>query len=305
MRDRIRRPGRRTVLLAAALAALLIWGAAALGGDFFRSVSAALVQDLTPIRLSDTDQGIVMSVQSVTEKDGAFHVRIALRDELGDRLREGADLFDVYRSGIRRAVSLTCEPLGFDAGTGSSGLIVVIRPGDGRDLEGEKFTLSVTQLMLGQTVTETVLPVDWGNLPRDHAAMRRKVNQLGWTDGYKPAAFEDGTALLLQPGSLDLPAAPGVTLTAAGFLENRLRLQLRFDGHSPYDQEALTLTAPDGTAYRACAFLYTQAEEGTVYRDAVYDVTPEALTDCVLSGRFATGGQLLQGDWQITFRLDS
>lgn len=159
--------------------------------------------------------------------------------------------------------------------------------------------------MLGQTVTETVLPVDWGNLPRDHAAMRRKVNQLGWTDGYKPAAFEDGTALLLQPGSLDLPAAPGVTLTAAGFLENRLRLQLRFDGHSPYDQEALTLTAPDGTAYRACAFLYTQAEEGTVYRDAVYDVTPEALTDCVLSGRFATGGQLLQGDWQITFRLDS
>ncbi len=179
MRDRIRRPGRRTVLLAAALAALLIWGAAALGGDFFRSVSAALVQDLTPIRLSDTDQGIVMSVQSVTEKDGAFHVRIALRDELGDRLREGADLFDVYRSGIRRAVSLTCEPLGFDAGTGSSGLIVVIRPEDSRDLEGEKFTLSVTQLMLGQTVTETVLPVDWGNLPRDHAAMRRKVNQLG------------------------------------------------------------------------------------------------------------------------------
>ena len=116
---------------------------------------------------------------------------------------------------------------------------------------------------------------------------------------------EDGTALLLQPGSLDLPAVPGVTLTAAGFLENRLRLQLRFDGHSPYDQEALTLTAPDGTAYRACAFLYTQAEEGTVYRDAVYDVTPEALTDCVLSGRFATGGQLLQGDWQVTFRLDS
>ena len=99
MRDRIRRPGRRTVLLAAALAALLIWGAAALGGDFFRSVSAALVQDLTPIRLSDTDQGIVMSVQSVTEKDGAFHVRIALRDELGDRLREGADLFDVYQIG--------------------------------------------------------------------------------------------------------------------------------------------------------------------------------------------------------------
>ena len=178
MRARIRRPGRRTVLLAAALAALLIWGAAALGGDFFRSVSAALVQDLTPIRLSDTDQGIVMSVQSVTEKDGAFHVRIALRDELGDRLREGADLFDVYRSGIRRAVSLACEPLGFDAKTGSSGLIVVIRPGDSRDLEGEKFTLSVTQLMLGQTVTETVLPVDWGNLPRDHAAMRRKVNQL-------------------------------------------------------------------------------------------------------------------------------
>ena len=70
MRARIRRPGRRTVLLAAALAALLIWGAAALGGDFFRSVSAALVQDLTPIRLSDTDEGIVMSVQSVTEKAG-------------------------------------------------------------------------------------------------------------------------------------------------------------------------------------------------------------------------------------------
>lgn len=305
MRGRIRRPGRRTVLLAAALAALLIWGAAALGGDFFRSVSAGLVQGLTPVCLSDTDQGIVMSVQSVTEKDGAFHVRIALRDELGDRLQEGADLFDVYRSGIRRAVSLTCEPLGFDAKTGSSGLIVVIRPGDGRDLEGEKFTLSVTQLMLGQTVTETVLPVEWGNLPRDHAAMRRRVSQLGWTDGYKPAAFEDGTALLLQPGSLDLPAAPGVTLTAAGFLEDQLRLQLRFDGHSPYDREALTLTAPDGTAYRACAFIYTQTEEGTVYRDAVYDVTPEALADCVLAGRFATGGQMLQGDWQVTFRLDS
>ena len=103
MRARIRRPGRRTVLLAAALAALLIWGAAALGGDFFRSVSAALVQDLTPIRLSDTDQGIVMSVQSVTEKDGAFHVHIALRDELGDRLREGAALFPGGAAAVREA----------------------------------------------------------------------------------------------------------------------------------------------------------------------------------------------------------
>ena len=171
---------------------------------------------------SYTLQGVSDSVAMTAVVQGELAGRL-----MGDRLREGADLFDVYRSGIRRAVSLACEPLGFDAGTGSSGLIVVIRPEDSRDLEGEKFTLSVTQLMLGQTVTETVLTVDWGNLPRDHAAMRRKVNQLGWTDGYKPAAFEDGTALLLQPGSLDLPAAPGVTLTAAGFLENRLRLQLR------------------------------------------------------------------------------
>ena len=76
-----------------------------------------------------------------------------MRDELGDRLQEGADLFDVYRSGIRRAVSLTCEPLGFDAGTGSSGLIVVIRPEDSRDLEGVANLPDRTQSVSASGVT--------------------------------------------------------------------------------------------------------------------------------------------------------
>ena len=302
---------RRTVLILAAALVLLLGGTALAGGIFYHDLPAAIAQRLTPVQRSCTDQGITMTVQSVSAEEGEFTAYITLEDNQGDRLREGADLFDSYRMGpIFRedVVSLGCEPLGFDQDSGTCGYLITIRPKDslGRALNftGRKFTFSIRQLMLGQTKTEAALPMDWSRLPAVPATVRKELSGKSYADGHEPPAFSDGTALLLQPGTCDVAAAPGVTLTAAGFLDGMLRLQLHFDKIGPNDHGRLTLTAPDGTKIEECASLSSREEDGGSYRDSIYEITPEELAGCALSGRFRTGGYLLSGNWQVTFPLE-
>lgn len=306
-----RSPRRRTVLILAAALVLLLGGTALAGGIFYHDLPAAIVQRLTPVQRSDTDQGITMTVQSVSAEEGVFTAYITLEDIREDRLRDGADLFDSYRMGpIFRedVVSLGCEPLGFDQDSGTYGYLITIRPKDGLgralNFTGRKFTFSIRQLMLGQTKTEAVLPMDWSRLPAVPATARRELAGRSWSDGYEPPAFSDGAALLLQPGSYDVEAAPGVTLTAAGFLDGRLRLQLHFDKAGPDDHGRLALTAPDGTKIEECASLSSREEDGGSYRESLYEITPEELAGCALSGQFRTGGYLLSGNWRVTFPLE-
>ncbi|MDE7221087.1 MAG: hypothetical protein K2O45_15955 [Oscillospiraceae bacterium] len=314
----LRRPKHRIRFRPAAIAAavlLLALGAtAAAGGVALHELPAAIIQSLQPVRLSDTDQGISMTVQSAAVEDGVFTAYITMTDERdGDRLAQGVSLYDSYRIGTPYGagmMSFGCQPLGYDEFSKSYGYLVTIRAKDNAgqtiDFPKRKFTFSVRQLMLGQDRTKPELSLDWDTLPARPRTQQKYCFGGSYIEGYEPAQQSFGSMVdFLQPGTMDVPVADGVAITAGGFLDGKLHLLLRYDNTGPDDHGWLQLISPkDGRAdVAACVSMAYREEDGTKYEELIYDITPEDLEGRVLAGEFTTGGYLLNGDWKVTFTI--
>ena len=317
---KLRRPGRRVKLRPAAIAAaaavlvLILGTTAAANGVALHELPAAILQSLQPVQLSDTSQGVTMTVQSASMEDGVFTAYITMTDERGgERLAHGVDFYDSYRIGIPYGASVMisgCQPLGYDEFSGSYGYLVTIRAKDdsGRavDFSNRKFTFSARQLMLGQNRTKPEVSLDWSTLPTEPHTQQKYCYGASYSKGYElPQESLGGMVDFLQPGTMDVPITDGVTITAGGFRDEKLHLLLRYDNIGPDDHGWLYLISPeDGRADVAtCITMDYREEDGSKYEELIYDITPEELEGRTLSGEFTTGGYLLDGDWKVTFTL--
>ena len=302
------------IAAAAAVLVLILGTTAAASGIALHELPAAILQSLQPVQLSDTDQGITMTVQSASAADGVFTAYITMTDERGgDRLAHGVDFYDSYRIGIPYGASVMisgCQPLGYDEFSGSYGYLVTIRAKDdaGRavDFSNKKFTFSARQLMLGQNRTKPEVSLDWDALPTAVHTDQKYCFGGSYSEGYElPQGFPGGMVDFLQPGTMDVPVTDGVTITAGGFRDGKLHLLLRYDRLGPDDHGWLMLTSPeDGRAdVTTCITMNYLEEDGSKYEELIYDVTPEDLEGRILSGQFTTGGCLLNGNWKVTFTL--
>ncbi len=314
-RGRVRRRSLRPVLIAAAVLALALGTTAAAGGVFYHDIPAAIAQLLTPVRLSDSSQDIALTVQSASVEDGVFTAYITMRDERDSgRLAQGVDLYDSYRINTPYRTDLVtsgCTPLGYDEASRSYGFLIQIKPRDGRgrslDFSGDKFTFCVRQLLLGQSKGQAVsLCPDWSTIPLFPANAPRYI--LGGSgegvDAYS-GWLSGGEALVLRPGGWELPVTEGVSVSAAGFMEDGLHIQLRFEAGGPDDHGWLDIVTPSGETVQRFLGLSFRDEDGVGYQESVYDVSPETLPGCTLAGEFTTGGYLLEGGWQVTFQLEN
>lgn len=318
--ERLRRPNRRVKFRPAAIAAaaavlvLVLGTTAGASGIALHELPAAILQSLQPVQLSDTDQGITMTVQSASVEDGVFAAYITMTDERdGDRLAHGVDFCDSYRIGIPYGASVMmsgCQPLGYDEFSGSYGYLVTIRAKDdsGRavDFSNRKFTFSARQLMLGQNRTKPELSLDWDTLPTEPHTQQRYCYGGSYSEGYElPQGYPGGMVDFLQPGTMDVPVTDGVTITAGGFRDGKLHLLLHYDNIGPDNHGWLNLISPeDGRAdVDTCITMNYREEDGSKYEELIYDITPEELEGRILSGEFTTGGCLLNGDWKVTFTL--
>ena len=59
-----------------------------------------------------------------------------------------------------------------------------------------------------------------------------------------------------------------------------------------------------GVAVQNPVNLAFRVEDWTKYVERVYNISPEDLPGCTLSGVFTTGGYLLDGNWTVTFSLE-
>ncbi len=315
LRPSKRRIRLRPAVVAAAAVLVLILGTTAMAsGIFYHDIPDAIAQSLEPIQLSSSSQGITMTVQSATVEDGMFTAYITMQDEQdGERLSQGVDFYDSYRISTPYRASEVFSgyrPLGYDEQSGSYGFLVQIQAKDenGRtlDFSKDKFTFSVRQLMLGQTKSEPELSLDWSSLPAEPQTEQKYCPGFSHQEGYEmPQRYPDGTADFLRPGTMDVPVADGVTITAGGFLDGKLHLLLRYDNSGPDNHGWLNLISPeDGREdISTCISMDYREEDGGKYEEKIYDVTPEDLEGRILSGRFTTGGYLLNGDWKVTFSL--
>lgn len=230
-RKPVRRRAVRPAVTAAVLLALVLGTTAMADGVFSHDIPAAIVQSLTPVRLSDTSQGITMTVQSAGVEDGVFTAYITMQDQRGGgRLARGVGIYDSYRINTpfrSDLVASGCTPLGYDEASQSYGFLVQIRARDGQnhplDFSNGRFTW---QLLLEQERGQaTALRPDWSGVPLVPVDTAQYIlggsgkdfeTYSGWLAG--------GEALTLQPGGWEMPLIEGVSISAAGFMGDQFHL---------------------------------------------------------------------------------
>lgn len=318
-------PRRRRVLrpvLATAAALVLLMAttatAAAAGGTFYQllhSLSPALAQSLIPIQMSDTSQDITMTVEGVRLEDNKLLAALTFHDDAGDRLSPGVDLYDSYRVNAPLRSSLlmgSCSSLGYDPDSGNySYLISQEAVGDGGapvDFTGRKFTVSVRELLLTQQVDSVTLAPDWSQASQAPAVMALDdIDSPEPTEPYQVNGYSglaDPPAHVLRPQAGGMELTRGFTLSAIGFVDDTLRLLVRYDLKGPDDHGYLNLVWPDGSTHASRSSVHFRDADGIQYVEQSFSVTPEELEDCTLSGTFVSGGYLLKGNWQVTFTLE-
>ena len=268
------------------------------------SISPAAAQFFKPVNRSDEDNGIRLTVDSVYLHSDTVEVYVALQDLTGDRLDETTDLFDSYRINRGFDCSATCSRVGYDAQTRTARFLISITSFDGQDIEGDKLTFSLNRLLTGKTETEgAVTGLDLAAVqaePATQQVTRRGGSGIAAEAGGSTA--ETRTALV-PTGTLAAPA-PGVAITAVGYVDGLLHIQVLYENILETDNHG-QLWLDNGVEKLEClGSLSFFAENGSdSYEDYYFDVTPAQLADCTLYGSFVTADTLIEGNWEITFPL--
>lgn len=268
------------------------------------SISPAAAQFFKPVNRSDEDNGIRLTVDSVYLHSDTVEIYVSLQDLTGDRLDETTDLFDSYRINRGFDCSATCSLAGYDAQTRTARFLISITSFDGQDIEGDKLTFSLGRLLTGKTETEgAVTGLDLAAVqaePATQQVTRRGGSGIAAEAGGSGA--ETRTALV-PTGTLAAPA-PGVAITAMGYVDGLLHIQVLYENIHETDNHGQLWLENGAEKLECLGSLSFFAENGSdSFEEYVFDVSPAQLADCTLYGSFVTADTLIEGGWEITFPL--
>lgn len=268
------------------------------------SISPAAAQFFKPVNRSDEDNGIRLTVDSVYLHSDTVEIYVSLQDLTGDRLDETTDLFDSYRINRGFDCSATCSLAGYDAQTRTARFLISITSFDGQDIEGDKLTFSLNRLLTGKTETEgAVTGLDLAAVQAEPA-----TQQVEWRGGSGIAAEAGGSAAetrtaLVPTGTLAAPT-PGVAITAMGYVDGLLHIQVLYENILKTDSHGQLWLENGAEKLECLGTLSFFGENGSdSFEEYYFDVTPAQLADCTLYGSFVTADTLIEGNWEITFPL--
>ena len=311
---KVRRPARRRLRLGAAAAAaalaacFLATPVLAAAAPPFRaalySVSPAAAQYFTPVQHACEDQGIRMEVLSVYIHGDTAEIYISLQDQTGNRIDETTDLFDSYDILRPYDSTATCRFAGYDAQTRTVLFLITITEQGGHRIEGDKVTFQVRRFLSHKEEQEgTAIPLSLGDLAEAPAGAPATL-----TGGSGALAFEEAPAVLTPGEPWEGFPVKGIDLTAAGYVDGKLHIQLAVEDYLDNDNHgwlylkgaAGEIIEPVGTA----AFCTEGNGAARVdYQEFVFDVSPEEGAECTLWGDFVTCSTLTEGSWRVTFPL--
>ena len=326
---RVRFTPKKIVALAAALAVLLACALPVAAAPVSRpayelvyTVSPALAQRLKPVRRSDVKAGVQMEVISAEISGGAAEILVAFKDLEGDRIDETTDLFDSYMIRSPYDAMGTCRFESYDAATGVAVYTVLLETMGGQPYPGGKITFSVHELLTGKRdINGLTLPLDLSAVSKA-PALTDNADYRGGSYADTPGIEERlSSGAIRQLGSV-LAADPaderelteGVYLTAAGYTDGCLRVQLRFTDILRTDNHGF-LWLEDARGNKI-EYVFSESfwaeghrNNGTGNNDSfeeyVFEIPEDRLAEYTVKGDFTTANNgPLVGDWEITFPLE-
>lgn len=305
------RPCRRYGALAAAavLCVLLTVPALAFTGvapayKVLYALSPAIAQSLKPVQMSCEDNGIRMEVISAAVQGNRADIYISMQDLTGGRIDETVDLFDSYQINRPFDSSATCQLVSYDAQQKAATFLISMTRLDQKDISGGKVTFSVREFLSGKQMFEGLLP------QLDLTAAAQSPDTQTGVD-IRGGSQPDGVRIDTDPipvlvRQIDLLPAPGVQVTAMGYVDGKLHIQTHYDNILETDNHGYVyLKNADGEVIHADSSIsfWDETHSGS-YDEAVFDVPAEGSSGYQVYGMFLTGATLTKGNWQVTFSLE-
>lgn len=291
---------RRAVAVAVAAAVALSSTAAALQATGrFSALYAAVARWLRPVGQSCTQDGITLQVESAYLQGHLACIVFTLRDTQDSRL----DAADLCLDGIAvdgwTMGSASWRLLDWDAATQTATFFAEFDVLNRTLDAAQPLTFSVDAVTPVLSIYDgEALPVDLPGAPNTAAVQPHAVDPYLLSDGSE--APQNYDFLTLQTSLWQ--SADGLFALYAARPDGQLHLQLRV-AQAAGASGLLELVDADGQAVPTSAS-YSYTDGGLHCREAVYDVPADRLADYtpVLYG--AVDGAAVEGEWQVTFRLE-
>ncbi|MGI5984806.1 MAG: DUF4179 domain-containing protein [Clostridiales bacterium] len=273
--------------------------------DLMYLVSPDIAQYFAPIRESCEDNGIRMEVVSTYIHDNTAEIYVAMQDLTGDRIDGTTDLFDSYS--INRAFdsAATCERVGYDEETKTVTFLIQITEWGSRDIEGSKMTFSVREFLSHKTKLEDV-PVDIALAELSGTSKTQEV-QITGGGGKNVKDWGDSMTALVPQIPICTPLK-GIDVTAAGYVDGKLHLQLATRDKLTYDSHGYFYLLDSrgnkiGYVYSVSFAENIESDERIDYQEFVFDIPQDEIGNYSLFGSFYTSGLNTKGNWRVTFPL--
>lgn len=304
---------KRAVGLVAALALCFTLAVPALAAadvgpayDLLYSISPEMAQKLKPVRMSDTDNGIKMEVISAYIRDDKAEVLVSLQDTTAERIDETTDLFDSYSINRPFSCSATCNMVSYDPETNTATFLISITQWGEREIDGEKLTFSIDKFLSDkQEYKGTLSGVDLSDASTaPQLQAQSDLRGTSWNGGEKP--FGDEVDCLIPSVDDAISPVDGVAVTAIGFVDGELHVQVHYDDILNTDNNGdVWLEDADGTVYGYYgAVHFWDDEQVGSYSEYIFNISPDQISDYKLAGYFKTCSTVTTGDWQVTFPLE-
>ena len=300
---------RRVVAFALALTLCLGLGTSALAAastsfnGWLYTLSPNWAMYFRPVQMSCEDQGLQLKVQGIRITGRTAEVYVTLQDLTGDRLDASIDLFDSYSLDTPGGSSAYCQMTGYDAATRTATFYIHYESDS--PIRSDKLTFSLRRLLTKKETTTASIDLALGSLSADPETHLPGNRIRGWGGSSKESYDSVSQQLLLLPGEDMAVPVPGVALAAAGFLNDKLHAQIRYEDITRTDNHGF-LWLEDAQGHRIdsiASVAYWAENKSDSFEEYFFDVSPETAQECTLHGEFITCHSLIEGDWQITFPL--
>lgn len=270
-------------------------------------VSPQVAQFFVPVQESCEDNGIRMEVVSAYIHGNTAEIYVTLQDLTGDRVDETTDLFDSYS--IRRAFdsAATCQLVGYDEETKTASFLLLISEWGGHNITGNKLTFSVREFISRKTSLEDV-EVSINLAEVDEAAATQTISVVGRGGIGLSQSTADLNDLALVPGASIYAPVSGLDVTAIGYIDGMLHIQLATSDKLTLDNHGyfyLVDKTGNSIPYDYSVSFVEGMDSGSRvdYQEFVFDIPQNEIGNYTLFGFFYTSGLNTKGRWQVTFPL--
>ncbi len=310
---------RRTAAAACILCAVMYFSLPVLAAHvepvyrLMYALSPQAAQHFIPVQRTCEDQGIRMEVQSACIYEDTAQIYITTEDLTGDRIDETTDLYDSYSINHPFDAIGTCSLEGYDEATGKASFLITLQEmpeGQGsHSIPGDKVTFSVREFLSHKKhYNHTFIPVDLSAVPADSPV--QSVEPCGFS--YRSEAYssmEDNAVALIPGTPMEEFPVEGISLTAVGCVDGMLHVQLAVENSLENDNHGYVwLTDADEKrldSVYSINFRDMDENKDITYQEIVFCIPPEGLSDYSLYGNFTISGLKTEGNWRVTFPLES